>query len=438
MKLGAIITHALVALGTWLLLTKWEPFRAPETSEKPTSSSKVSIKHQSSSHPKVLLESIVHRKMESRHREALKAELSREWAERDPASFLEFLRTRPWGYQHSYDTPADRALRNLARSHPDLLLDWARTNGCALALEMLVKEGHPHHVLELLRESSPAYDSLFTNLFQSGIQIDPDFHRQVHSLKTREQKTLAMMVCSSKLALSQRWEEYTVLLHELADDIQAVPVMDQFAGFMVHNRRELEHWSELPDNLKASAVPALLDHAARGSTPNSPAEDPYYQSLLTELGEAGYLSEDDWAESVVYRSGRLDSPNDQRRSAESWKNWALKLPEGAPWDRLSKTALEHWATIHQPTLDSIPALTSPRLRDYAYFHHIKTSFHPTESPQFADLTSKITNPDLRARAQRGINWLRENQSLDPDSLSPFFNAFYLEDGEDEGDPFENE
>ena len=124
MKAGLILTH-LAALAVGMVLAsgsgREKPGRpGPEATTGPRNGiAKTRVRPKAASHERQLA-SLAGIAGDPDHLRQLRAEIIREWAATQPLEVLDYLGSRPWD-PYAGGTPG--WLRQLAREHPDALLD---------------------------------------------------------------------------------------------------------------------------------------------------------------------------------------------------------------------------------------------------------------------------------------------------------------------------
>ena len=430
MTLNQPITHGLALIIGSLLMSAIGG-RAPDHPHDPSQEKITTPRAHTRSHSQhtpspnrqqTLLTELAHTPMDSRMRKRIKKQIFTEWAKTDPAGLLRYLDTRPWpDGSYLYGSPAEQAFKELAKTNPSFLLEYAQKNGCFTALSVLSRHGNPYGVLNLYLSQTPGTipPDTFYKLFHSGTQIDPEFHQNILSIEDPKIRAQAFEGATTVLFKHQRYDEYFNTLKEIQLPHQSENLVNHFVDNLLSYEADANLIFRLPEELQKLAIEKTIGQAVYSSEhPNI-----YRQTLLNTYIENNWIGEHEkLAENLIVMSAfTFDSAAHKKNS---WKDWALQLPENKQLEPLRDTAIRQWALVYPKQWRTIYELPTQAMRDIAYTAVLSNIDLENEADSISWIKDQIQDPALKTAAERALIDRKNDDAGDPfaddpDGVTPY-------------------
>lgn len=397
-----VISHAFAILLGWLVVafaTLPDPATAPNhrTGANDAPRSMRPGTRQPHSSPDALLAAQADMPMDPAKRTALKNRILAEWAGTDPDGLLRYLDQRPWlaGNKNA----ATEALATLARTSPVDLLDYAKREGCQLAIGILYRHGDPRLVLDLHRSLPPDYfssdvlEGVLGELFARGCETDLGFHQRLDSIEDHSLRLAVFEDVAATLLASRRHMDLFTWLNKQKQPDSSEELLDILAFQIVAQRFDPASLHHLPDDHRDLTVGATLQALGTAQI----AGDEHYQlACLTTFLENGWLTRHrESAATVIIEYYRGVPEGMGRDDAIAWKNWALGLPVDPEWNSLRRTAIRRWALEAPGQWRLIAELPNDDLRNAAYAAVAHSFDLRRDSEHISWMLQQITDPVLR-------------------------------------------
>lgn len=398
-----VISHAIAILLGWLAVsfaTLPDPAAGPTRGtghDAPPWALRSGNRHSRPS-PGALLARQANIAMSPTARTRLKERILTDWGRTDPDGLLRYLDGRPWLARHT--NAATVALQTLARSRPAALRDYARREGCGLALRILGEQGDPRLVLGLLLTLPEGTDTSgnISRVFERGCRLDPGFHACFDEIGDPGTRRQVFRQIVGTLLHDRREDELLPWVAGHIDKIPAAEAVADLAAGIVTQRSDPACLRFLPDKLRELASESTLRALAAG--PIQGDED-YHRASLTTFLENGWLARHhEAAGDIIIKHYRGVSNGMGRADAIAWKNWSLELPDNPEWGFLRRTAVRRWALEDPGQWETIPDLPGEDLRNAAYAAVAHSFDVGRGAEHISRILEKITDPALRDVATR--------------------------------------
>ena len=358
----------------------------------------------------VLLDS---RPMSKAEREELQGQLFKNWAQRDPVGLLAYLdKCAVWPESLSF-----YMLSNLARTRPDLLLDFAIRNGCNDAANLLT---YPYCDLQMvvrLIDALPVEDvgpwlkrirdEASKKLGASGVAADHPSAADFQGVALGRLKEGDIDGFLSQFAMVGEHDKQDDLARELGRELREEKLDDDTLAIILR-------------------LPAVhRDSAARevfGGSSEYPETRAALRNWIVKLMENGMKGA---AENAVRG---LFVEHDPRVNDEI-AAWIQTLPIEQSWLPLTKELVTNWWGHDDAAVASgLATLPSGPFRDELLAeraHHMLLNPDHYEKPQLDGLLPLIENPKLRGKFERW-QWgepYGEPSDDPPDSAEPPIDPF---------------
>ncbi len=419
MNFVPVITHAVAILLGWLVVsfaTLPDPVETRAESD-PAGPPARNFRSGSSDHrpsPRSLLAAQANMPMDPAARTALKGRILMEWANTDPDGLLRYLHQRPW--LGGFENAATKAFETMARTRPDDLLDYAKREGCLLAIGTLCRHGDPRLVLDLLLAlppgvfSSEIFDDVLAEVFERGCDLDPTFHERLNAIEDPGTRLKVFKKAARTLLGAMRDDEFYPWIAKHVDTLPSESVAWIVARQLVAGRSDVNDLNRLPDSIRSHAIDSALRSLVSARIYS---DESYQRTCFTSFLKNGWLDgRQDLAAVVIteYYEGVPDAKL-RRTAAAGWKTWALDLPKNPKWDPLRRTAIRRWILETPDAWNAIANLPTKDLRNTAYtavLHKIDLERDVDRVPW---ILHQITDPALRNIA---LEVITERMAGDPD------------------------
>lgn len=311
--------------------------------------------------------------MESRHRDELKRVLMEEWASHDPKGFLIAWKDRAWP-DGMWNGPASLAMEKLARLSPELLLEFARTEGCDAAWLAYLAAAHPLSSLKLLNETKKGElpENVMEALVMRGMEIDPEFHRHLERINDPELRDEALIVVATSMFATRRLDELAPIIKTLNPTGKPEEKLVNIAAAqMMEGDLSLSELQVLPEEFLSKVIVAFLNH-----------ETPQYRGLELSIEETI-----NWVDDLVQTGWAQGREKDILRFVEKYSSVGELRIHSKETDEA--TLRREYSAKWLHVVDKIPAelgeIKIPLIMTAIHFHQ--------SSP--AELQTKIADADIR-------------------------------------------